>query len=110
MTNTSLAEIATQIKLLEKKSIANVVTIGRLLHVAHEQVCEHGEYMKWLKSEFGWSRGTALNYRNVYELSENRKIYDFAKLDISVSALYMAARLLKDDEPDHRGIGEAILE
>jgi Protein of unknown function (DUF3102) len=90
----SLAQIAGQIKALEKKTIQNVVEIGRLLQEVDDQ-CEHGEYMKWLKGEFGWSHGTSLNYRNVYALSQNRKICDFDKLDISISALYMIARLSK---------------
>jgi Protein of unknown function (DUF3102) len=105
--NHTLPQIAKAIKALEKKTIANVVEIGRLLHEAKEQ-CEFGEYMKWLESEFGWSHDTALNYRNVYDL-KIRTRSDFADWDITLSALYLVARLLKDDEPDHRGVGEAIL-
>jgi hypothetical protein len=50
----TLGRISAQIKALEKSSIQNTAEIGRLLHEA-EQQCAHGEYMKWLRSEFGWS-------------------------------------------------------
>ena len=90
MGGNSLVAIANQIKALEKKNNANVVEIGRLLHEADE-VCEHGAYMIWLKAEFGWSHQTSLRYRSVYDLSQNPQIVDFAKLDISISALYLLA-------------------
>jgi hypothetical protein len=81
-TNTRLPQITKAIKVLEKKSIQNVVEIGKLLCEASEE-CEHGEYLAWIKLEFGWSHGTSLNYRNVYVLCQNRKICDFDKLNIS---------------------------
>jgi hypothetical protein len=97
--NTALVSISKKIKALEKKSIANVIEIGKLLHQASEQI-EHGDYMDWLKSEFGWSHQTAYNYRNVYALSQNSKILNFDKLDISISALYLVAKIMNHDPPD----------
>jgi hypothetical protein len=41
-TNKNLSQIALAIKTLERKSIQNVVEIGKLLHEASEQ-CTHGE-------------------------------------------------------------------
>ena len=105
----SLPQISQKIKALETKSIQNVIEIGKLLHEASEQ-CERGEYMAWLKTEFGWSHGTALNYRNVYDLTQNRKNYDFAKLDISISALYVIARIMNNGAPaDTIAVGEAVI-
>jgi len=49
-----------------------------------------------------------LNYRNVYVLSQNPNFSDFAKLNISITALYLAARYLKDD--DNQVAGVAIIE
>jgi hypothetical protein len=109
MTNVrTLPQIAKAIKALEKKTIHNVVEIGKLLHEASE----HDKYLEWLKSEFGWSQRTAYNYRDVYELSQNCKICNFDKLDISISALYLAAKLIlhNDDLPSHITIGMAIIE
>jgi Protein of unknown function (DUF3102) len=105
----ALAHISQQIKALEKKSIQNVVEIGRLLHEA-EQQCDHGKYMKWLKCEFGWSHQTSLNYRGVYDLSQNPKISDFEKLDISITALYRVADRINDETSWAQTACEAILE
>jgi hypothetical protein len=91
-----LAQISQQIRALEKRTISNVVEIGKLLEEASE-LCEHGEYMKWLADEFGWSHSTSLRYRAVFQLSQNRQIGDFDKWNISISALYLLARLEKND-------------
>lgn len=105
-----LAKISQKIKALEKNSIQNVVEIGKLLQEASEQ-CEYGEYMNWLKSQFGWSHQTSLRYRSVYNLSQNQQIVDFAKLDISISALYEVADLFRNffDLPICLAAGEAII-
>lgn len=111
-TNTKLTAIAKAIKAVEKKRyIGGAIEIGKLLHEAREQ-CEHGEYMDWLKSNFSWSHDTSRRYRDVYELSQNPQFADFAKWDISLSALYRVAILLKDeeDDPDFRAAGFAIIE
>lgn len=100
-----LAKIATEIKALERKDIKTIVARGRLLQEAADQA-EHGEYMEWLKAEFGMSYRTAKRYRNVFELSENRQIADFEKLNISVSALYVVADML-DDCPTRAAILKA---
>jgi hypothetical protein len=110
-TNRRLPQIAHAIRALERKTIQNVIEIGKLLCEASEQ-CAHGEYMPWLKREFGWSHDTSLNFRNVYVLSQIPKFSDFATLNmnISISALYMAARFLRDDQPsDVQAAGEAII-
>jgi hypothetical protein len=54
-----------------------VVEIGKLLCEASEE-CEHGEYLAWIKLEFGWSHGTSLNYRAMFMCSA--KIVKFAIL------------------------------
>ncbi len=104
MSNTrTLPQIAKAIKVLEKKTIANVVEIGKLLEEASEKY--HGEYRSWLKSEFSWSHDTARNYRNVYTFAKMTKISSFDKLNISVSALYLAA----DDWSSHKAASNAII-
>lgn len=97
----SLAAIAVQILALEKRSISNIVEIGRLLELAGEQ-CEHGEYGDWLKANFSWSSKTAYRYRGIYELSleyseKNCHVDNFGDLDISISALHLAAGFDTDD-------------
>lgn len=88
--NKRLAAIVGQIKTLEKRTIATVVDIGRLLEQASE-LSEHGEYTNWLRVNFGWSHNTSLRYRAIYRLSQNRQIGDFDRLNMSVSALYLLA-------------------
>jgi hypothetical protein len=111
--NTALILISAKIKALENKTITNIVEIGRLLHEASEQ-CEHGEFLDWLEENFGWSHDTFLNYRNIFELSQNPNVSDFDKLDISLTALYMAARLMGKryviKHPDGEAAGLAIIE
>jgi Protein of unknown function (DUF3102) len=104
--NTNLDKIAKKIKAKEKGGIRSVIEIGRLLHEASEQ-CEHGEYMDWLKREFEWSHDTAMNYRNVYELSQNPNCSDFDQLNISATALYVVAKMKGDDQNAAR---DAVLE
>jgi hypothetical protein len=107
----TLAQIAEQIRTLEKRTIHTVIETGKWLEEAAEQLCDHGEYMKWVKAEFSWSHSTTLNYRNVYALA---KIVNFTNLnapDISISGLYLAARFLKADQPtDVQAAGNAILD
>lgn len=94
----TLAQIATRIKALEKKSIQNVVEVGKLLHEAEKLCGGHGKYMPWIKANFGWSHDTSLNFRAVYALSQNPKFPDFDSLNISISGLYLLAKM-EDTDP-----------
>jgi len=60
-----LTSIATEIKALEKRTIADIIEIGRLLTLAVDQL-EHREYAPWLKDNFSWSISTAWRYREAY--------------------------------------------
>jgi hypothetical protein len=105
----TLPQIAKAIKALEKKTIQNVVEIGKLLEEASKK-CDHGQYREWLKTEFGWSHDTARNYRSVYNFTQKTKISSFGKLNISISALYLAAKLtLNEHWPPHQAAGKAII-
>jgi hypothetical protein len=96
--NTSLLGITTQIKGLERSTIANVVEIGRLLEQAAEQ-CAHGEYEDWLSENFDWSLTTARRYRKVQAHSQSKQVCKaggFEQLNMSLSAIYA----LTECEPD----------
>lgn len=98
MSNThTLAQISQQIKALEKRTIQNVIAIGKLLHEASEK-CEHGEWLPWLKAEFGWSYMTAKRYRDVFDLQQIHQIGEFDQLNISISALYLVAEHIGDED------------
>jgi hypothetical protein len=47
---------------------------------------EHGQWLPWLKGEFGWSRQTAVSFMQVYECF---KCQNFGQLEVDVSALYL---------------------
>jgi Protein of unknown function (DUF3102) len=100
MTNArTLPQIAKAIKALEKAldkvTLPKVLEIGKLLHEASEK-CEYGEYMKWVANEFEWSHQTSLNYRNLYDFSKFPNVGNLARLNMSLSTLYMVAGLKHD--------------
>ena len=108
----TLVQISAKIKALEKKSITNVVAIGKLLQEADEQ-CKHGEYLKWLKTEFAWSHQTSLRYREVYRLTQNPHNVDFEKLNISLTALYEVSDYVFSEacgKAGHLVAGMAVIE
>jgi len=83
-----LAQHAEAIRAAGRRTVENVIEIGRRLTEARE-LCDHGEWLAWLKEEFSWSRQTADNLINVYEAS---KSLNFSNLDLPVSSLYLLAR------------------
>lgn len=76
-----------QIRRLVKRTVEDVVEIGRLLTEC-KQLVGHGHWLPWLKREFGWSEATALNSMRVYELSQSR---NFADLNAGLSIVYLLA-------------------
>ena len=62
--------------------------IGERLVEVRSQL-EYRQFSSWLKLEFGWSQRTAYNFINVYEAFP--ELANFAKIDISISALYVLA-------------------
>jgi DUF3102 family protein len=92
-----LAKRAEIIRTLGKRVITDIIEIGRQLTLAKDEV-GHGHWADWLKKEFDWSEGTALNFMRVYELVEDRKSKNFMNLRIAPSALYALARPNTPDE------------
>ncbi len=86
---TALADIAGQIRGLEKQNIANVIEIGRLLREA-QMCCPHGKWMKWVETQFAWSDQTLRRYIKAYKLS---KQIDVTGLNLSISALHIVVDL-----------------
>jgi hypothetical protein len=83
-----LAENAEEIRKLGKRAVCDVTEIGRRL-AEMKKICGHGNWLPWLRREFGWTDRHALNYIRVYELS--LKSENFSDLGIPVSALYLLA-------------------
>jgi hypothetical protein len=61
------------------------VQIGRELIAAKNEV-PHGEWLPWLKEEFGWGPATASNYMNV--ASRFPTLGNLEGLTIDATALY----------------------
>jgi hypothetical protein len=81
-----LAEHATAIRQLGKRVVADVIEIGCRLADCRDNHLEHGQWLPWLKKEFGWTDRTARNFINVYEQS---KLEKFSDLNLPVSSLYL---------------------
>jgi hypothetical protein len=86
-----LQKHADQIRSLAKRTVEDIVKIGRLLTAAKKRI-PHGGWLSWLQREFGWSADTATNYMNVYKVSRRpgfRKIRNMAK--VAPTLLYKLA-------------------
>jgi hypothetical protein len=81
----ALADHAEVIRALAKRGIGDVIEIGRRLTDA-KALLGHGEWLKWLDREFGWSDDTALNFMRVFDMSKSR---NFRNLTLPVSALFL---------------------
>lgn len=78
-----------EIRELLRRSAQDVWKIGQRLSDVRSRL-KYGQFLTWLKTEFGWSQRTAYNFINVYETFGDR----FAKLatvDIATSVLYQLA-------------------
>ena len=82
-----LRERAEQIRGLARVTISGIVEIGKHLTEAKEQL-RHGQFLRWIEAEFGWSERKAENFMTVYA---RFKSANFAGLQINVSALYLIA-------------------
>jgi hypothetical protein len=84
---TALAEHTAEIRRLGKQAVENVVAIGCHL-IECKKLLGHGNWLPWLKWEFGWTDRTALNFMRVAELSKSETVSD---LRLPVKALYLLA-------------------
>jgi ribosome-associated translation inhibitor RaiA len=82
-----LAMHAEAIRVLGRRVIGDVIEIGRRLTISKE-LCGHGDWLPWLKREFGWSDDSALRFMQVAEFAKNRNLRN---LEIPVSGLYLLA-------------------
>jgi hypothetical protein len=84
----ALVEHAKAIRTLGQRVVGDVIEIGRRLTEA-KKLCGHGNWLPWLKREFGWAENTALNFMRVHALS--LKSANFADLSLPISGLYQLA-------------------
>jgi hypothetical protein len=70
-----------------RKTANGIVQIGKWLSEVKERL-PHGQWLPWLKGEFGWSQRTAYRFVEVYD---KVKLAKLANLNLDVSALYLIA-------------------
>jgi hypothetical protein len=80
-------ERAEKIRGAGKRTAEGIVKIGQWLTEANTHL-SHGQWLPWLKAEFGWSQQSANNFTRVYE---KFKLLKFSNLRIDPSALYLLA-------------------
>jgi hypothetical protein len=102
----NLAVITGELHAAMKVENSNIITIGRLLIEAREQV-EHGEWMPWLNENFDSSISTAENYMNAARLAA--KFPTVGNLKLRPSALYSLGSEQLDTELFDSKAVEAIL-
>jgi hypothetical protein len=95
--NRSLAELAVQARAILKRKTKDNTELGEILQRAADQA-EYGEYKAWLACEFDMTEQTAMNYRNLYRLSQNTNGLGLLKLDITNRALYRLGGSLDRDD------------
>ncbi|NEP62571.1 MAG: DUF3102 domain-containing protein, partial [Symploca sp. SIO2G7] len=72
-----------------RRSAKDVWEIGEKLSDVRSRL-QYGQFLTWLKAEFGWSQRTAYNFIKVYETFADR-FASLAKVDIATSLLYQLA-------------------
>jgi len=90
-----IALIATELQTALNREATDIIAIGGLLIEARAQL-EHGEWLPWLKENFGSSTHTAENYMAAAHFAA--KFATIANLKLRPTALYRLGRKL--DDPD----------
>ncbi|MEO1396357.1 MAG: DUF3102 domain-containing protein [Cyanobacteria bacterium J06634_5] len=72
-----------------RRSAQDVWEIGQKLSDVRSRL-KYGQFLTWIKAEFGWSQRTAYNFINVYETFGDR-FANLAKVNIATSLLYQLA-------------------
>lgn len=84
-----LGVISGELQTALKGEATNIIVAGGLLVEAQEQL-EHGQWLPWLKANFGSSVSTAENYMNAARLAA--EFPTVANLKLRPSALYVLGR------------------
>jgi hypothetical protein len=85
---TFVKDRAVRIHKTARQTANGIVRIGQWLTEVKERV-GHGQWLPWLKGEFGWSDQTARNFMHVWQ---RFKFKNFLNIQIDASALYLIAK------------------
>jgi hypothetical protein len=86
-----LAAHAEKIRELGKRSLRDVIEIGRHLTEA-KLLAGHGAWLGWLKREFGWSEMSATRFMRIYDFEREFKSHRLLDLTLNLAALYELTR------------------
>jgi hypothetical protein len=86
-----------------KKTVEEIIEVGNDLLAAKEAL-PHGQFLPWLRAEFGWSERSAQNFMSVAEKFKSAKIAD---LPIQPSAAYFLAAPSVPDEAREMAVEKA---
>ena len=82
---------AEAIRVLVQRTAADILDIGRRL-IEVKRRLPHGDWLPWLKVEFGWTEQTARKFMRVAETLGKPKLeFDLSDCTIDAGALYMIA-------------------
>jgi hypothetical protein len=98
-----LRNAADRIRERVKKTVEDIIEVGNDL-LAVKEALPHGQFLPWIKAEFGWSERTAQNFMSVAEQFKSAKIAD---LPIQPSAAYLLAAPSVPDEAREKAIEKA---
>ena len=86
-----------------KKTVEDIIEVGNDL-LAVKEALPHGQFLPWLKAEFGWSERSAQYFMSVAEQFKSAKIAD---LPIQPSAAYLLAATSVPDEAREKAVEKA---
>ncbi len=86
-----------------KKTVEDIIEVGNDL-LAVKEALPHGQFLPWLKAEFGWSERSAQNFMGVAEQFKSAKIAD---LPIQPSAAYLLAAPSVPNEAREKAVEKA---
>lgn len=98
-----LRNAADRIRERVKKTVEDIIEVGNDL-LAVKEALPHGQFLPWIKAEFGWSERTAQNFMSVAEQFKSAKIAD---LPIQPSAAYLLAAPSVPDEARQKAVEKA---
>jgi hypothetical protein len=110
LTDRQCAEIQKLTREIREKIRTTAQTIwdiGHKLVEARSQL-DPCQFSSWLQMEFDWSRRTAYNFINVFEAFPELGRAKFARVDISISALYLLAAPSTQQEIRHDFLNRAL--
>jgi N6-adenosine-specific RNA methylase IME4 len=91
-TRAILAQHVAAINKRGRRMISDAIEIGRRLKICRE-IVGHGNWLPWLKREFGWTDRTARNFIHLHDMhiAKSEIISDLTDLGVPLTSMYALA-------------------